>query len=372
MHVLAYGTQSAGATLSPLTFAREAVRAGEIAIDITHCGVCHSDLHQARNDWKNSIWPCVPGHEIVGVVTEIGDGVKRFKVGDRAGIGCMVNSCRQCAHCTQGNEQYCTGPKSATFTYNGPKTPDGTNSYGGYSTAIAVREEFALHIPDAIDSQHAAPILCAGVTTYQPMKYFGLKPGQVLGVAGIGGLGHMAVQIGKALGARVVAFTTSPDKSAAIKALGADVVVDVADADAMAEHKGTLHLMVNTIPYKHDLNSYLPLMASQSTIAVVGNFMGFDELDTATMLFQHISVAGSLIGGVPDTQEVLDLCATHDIRPQVELIEMKGINDAFKRLQAEDVRFRYVIDMQTLKDDTDAARSAVAVADPVRGEVVGR
>ncbi len=371
MDVLAYGTQSAGATLSALKFAREAVRAGEIAIDITHCGVCHSDLHQARDDWKNSVWPCVPGHEIVGVVTEVGDGVTRFKVGDRAGIGCMVNSCQQCEQCRTGDEQYCTGPKSCTLTYNGPKKPDGTNSYGGYSTAIAVREEFALRIPDAIDSQHAAPILCAGVTTYQPMKYFGLTKGQVLGVAGIGGLGHMAVQIGKALGAKVIAFTTSPEKTEAIEALGADEVVDVNDDDAMKNHAHSLHMMVNTIPYKHDLNVYLPLMASKSTIAVLGNFLGFDNLDTATMLFQHISVSGSLIGGVPDTQEVLDLCAKHGIRPQIELIAMNDINDAFKRMQGEDVRFRHVIDMQSLKDDTDAASSAKWVEAPVRGEVVG-
>ncbi len=371
MEVLAYGTQSAGATLSPLKFTREDIRAGEIAIDITHCGVCHSDLHQARDDWSNTVWPCIPGHEIVGVVTKVGDGVQRFKVGDRAGIGCMVNSCQQCAQCKQGDEQYCTGPKSCTLTYNGPKKADGTNSYGGYSTAIVVREEFALRIPDVIDSQHAAPILCAGVTTYQPMKYFGLAHGQVLGVAGIGGLGHMAVQIGKALGATVIALTTSPEKSAAIEALGADAVVDVNDDDAMAEHKGTLDMIVNTIPYKHDLNVYLPLMASKSTIAVVGNFLGFDELDTATMVFQHISVSGSLIGGVPDTQEVLDLCAKHGIRPQIELIAMKDINDAFKRMQAEDVRFRHVIDMQALKDDAEAASSAKSVDAPVRGEVVG-
>ncbi len=371
MEVLAYGTQAAGATLSPLKFSREDVRAGEIAIDITHCGVCHSDLHQARDDWKNSVWPCVPGHEIVGVVTEVGDGVTRFKVGDRAGIGCMVNSCRQCAHCKQGDEQYCTGPKSCTLTYNGPKKPDGTNSYGGYSTAIAVREEFALRIPDAIESQHAAPILCAGVTTYQPMKHFGLKQGQVLGVAGIGGLGHMAVQIGKALGAKVIAFTTSPEKTEAIEALGADDVVDVNDDDAMKKHAHTLHMLVNTIPYKHDLNVFLPLMASKSTIAVLGNFLGFDNLDTATMLFQHISVSGSLIGGVPDTQEVLDLCAKHNIRPQIELIAMKDVNKAFERMQAEDVRFRHVIDMQSLKDDRDAASSAERVDAPARGEVVG-
>ncbi|ANU08463.1 NAD(P)-dependent alcohol dehydrogenase [Paraurantiacibacter namhicola] len=370
MQVIGYGTQEASATLKPLKFNREPVRAGEIGIEITHCGVCHSDLHQARNDWENTVWPCIPGHEVVGTVTEVGEGVTKFKVGDRAGIGCMVNSCQDCEQCDMGHEQYCTGPKSCTLTYNGPKKPDGTNSYGGYSTAIAVREEFALTIPDAIESQHAAPILCAGITTFQPMKHFGLKEGQVLGVAGIGGLGHMAVQIGKALGAKVVALTTSPEKREAIEALGADEIVLMDDKDALKSHAQSIDLIVDTIPYKHDINQYLQLMAAKGQIAVVGNFLGFEDVDTATMVFQHVGITGSLIGGVPDTQEVLELCAKHGIRPQVEMIEMSGVNKAFERMQGEDVRFRHVIDMASLKNDSDAAESATRVDDPVRGEVV--
>ena len=371
MEVIGYGTKTASAELSPLKFNRRDVRAGEIAIEISHCGVCHSDLHQARDDWDNTQWACIPGHEIVGKVVEVGDGVSRFAVGDRAGVGCMVNSCQQCEQCKIGHEQYCTGPKSCTLTYNGPKKPDGSNSYGGYSTAIVVREEFALTIPDAIDSEHAAPILCAGITTYQPMKFFGLTEGQTLGVAGIGGLGHMAVQIGKALGAKVVALTTSPDKKDAIEALGADQVIDVNDEDAMEENAKTIDLLVNTIPYKHDLNPYLPLMKSKSQVAVVGNFLGFDDLDTATMVFEHIGVTGSLIGGIADTQEVLDLCAEHDIRPAIEMIRMDEINSAFERMQGEDVRFRHVIDMESLRADANAADRAETVDDPVRGDVVG-
>lgn len=371
MQVIGYGTKKASAKLAPLKFERKDVRAGEIAIRISHCGVCHSDLHQARNDWNNTVWPCVPGHEIVGEVVEVGDGVSRFAVGDRAGVGCMVNSCQQCEQCKMGHEQYCTGPKSATLTYNGPKEPDGTNTYGGYSTAIVVREEFALTIPPAIENVHAGPILCAGITTYQPMKYFGLKEGQVLGVAGIGGLGHMAVQIGKALGARVVAFTTSPEKADDIARLGADQVIDVNDKQAMEGAKGTIDLMVNTIPYKHDIDPYIPVMKPKGQIAVVGNLIGFDAVDSGALIMNHVGITGSLIGGIADTQEVLELCAKHDIRPEIELIAMDGINDAFKRMQDEDVRFRHVIDMATLHDDAEAAEKADEVEAPDRGEVVG-
>ena len=371
METLAYGTKTASATLGPLTFNRTPVRAGEIAIEISHCGVCHSDLHQARDDWENTVWPCIPGHEVVGKVIEVGEGVTKFNVGDRAGVGCMVNSCQQCEQCDIGHEQYCTGPKSCTLTYNGPKKPDGTNTYGGYSTGIVVREEFALTLPDKIDSEHAAPILCAGITTYQPMKYFGLKEGQTLGVAGIGGLGHMAVQIGKALGAKVVALTTSPEKADAIKALGADEVIDVSDEDAMGKAEMTLDLIVDTIPYKHDINLYAPLVKAKGQIAVVGNFLGFDDVQTDTLVFNHVGITGSLIGGIADTQEVLDLCAEHDIRPEIEMIRMDEINDAFERMQGEDVRFRHVIDMDSLRQDADAKDKAEKVDDPVRGEVVG-
>lgn len=213
LHTLAYGTRDKSATLSPVRFRREPVRSGEVEIEITHCGVCHSDLHQAHNDWGNPVFPCIPGHEIVGTATRVGDGVSKFSGGETVGVGCMVNSCQQCEACERGEEQYCSGPKICTLTSNGPKKPDGTNTYGGHSTGIIVREEFVLKIPDAISPAEAAPVLCAGVTTYFPVKHWKLLKGQSPGVAGTGGLGYMAVQIGKALGARVTASTTSPEKA---------------------------------------------------------------------------------------------------------------------------------------------------------------
>jgi len=371
MNVLSFGAPSAGSRLIPMMFSRTEPRAGEVGIDITYCGVCHSDLHQVNNDWSNSVWPCVPGHEVVGTVSNVGTGVTKFTVGDIVGVGCMVNSCQQCDQCTMGDEQYCTGPKSCTLTYNGPKKPDGTNTYGGYSTGIVVRQEFVLSIPTVIDPAEAAPILCAGVTTYQPMKYFGLKKGQVLGVAGIGGLGHMAVQIGKALGAKVVALTTSPEKAEAIKSLGADDVISMDDKAALKKHAQSMDLIVNTIPYKHDINPYLALVAPKGAIAVVGNFLGFDNVDSGTMVFQHVTLAGSLIGGVADTQEILNLSAEHGIRPRIEKIRMQDIDAAFARMKHEDVRFRHVIEMDSLKHDAQAREHATTIADPVRGEVVG-
>jgi len=370
MKVLAFGALSAGAGLVPVMFNRIDPRAGEVAIDITHCGVCHSDLHQVHDDWSNSVWPCVPGHEVIGIVTKVGSGVTKFAEGDIVGVGCMVNSCQRCDQCKSGDEQYCTGPKSCTLTYNGPKKPDGTNSYGGYSTGIVVRQEFVLSIPAVIDPAEAAPILCAGVTTYSPMKYFGLKKGQVLGVAGVGGLGHMAVQIGKALGATVVALTTSPEKEEAIKSLGADEVIAMDDADALKTYAQRMHLIVNTIPYKHDINPYLALVAPKGAIAVVGNFLGFDQVDTATLVFQHVTLAGSLIGGIAATHEVLELSATHGIRPRIEKIRMQDINAAFSRMKNKDVHFRQVIDMASLKNDAGARDTATTIHDPVRGDVV--
>lgn len=371
MHVFGYGATRADEKLKPVQFDRQPVRPGEVAIRITHCGVCHSDLHQARDDWNNTVWPCVPGHEIVGEVVEIGEGVTKVAVGDRAGVGCMVNSCQECDPCRAGDEQYCAGPKSATLTYNGPKVPDGTNSYGGYSTAIIVREAFVLTIPDALGSADAAPILCAGVTVYNPMKHFRLKAGQTLGVAGLGGLGHMAVQIGKALGAKVIAFTTSPEKADDVKALGADEVVAMGDEEAVKAHEMSLDLLISTIPYPHDIAPYLTLMKPNTTIASVGNIMGFEAFDPALMVFHRIALSGSLIGGIADTQEVLDLCAEHGIRPKVQMIAMDEIEDAFERLKAEDVRFRHVIDMATLADKADSLGDAETLATPERGEVVG-
>lgn len=368
MTVIGYGALAAHEKLQPVSFDREPLREGEVEIDIAFCGVCHSDIHQCADDWENTVWPCVPGHEIVGTVSKLGDGVTKFAIGDTVGVGCMVNSCQVCEACRAGDEQYCSGPKSAMFTYNGPKVRDGTNSYGGYSDSITVREEFVLTIPGAIESAKAAPILCAGVTTYSPMKYFGLKAGQALGVAGIGGLGHMAVQIGKALGARVIAFTTSAEKVDAIKALGADKVVVMDDEADCAAAAQSLDMMIDTIPYPHDLADYLGFMKPGSTLVVVGNMMQFEAFNPGPMVFNRITVAGSLIGGIADTQEVLNLCADHGIRPEIELINMADINDAFDRIKAEDVRFRHVIDMASLKAEhaaTEKGREHLAA--PTRG-----
>ena len=373
MKAFGYGTQDEQGELSPVTFDRKDVRDGEVEIEITHCGVCHSDLHQARGDWGNTVYPCVPGHEVVGQVTAIGHGVTRFRVGQTVGVGCMVNSCQTCEACESGEEQYCSGPKSCTLTYNGPKKPDGTNTYGGYSTGIIVREEFVVPIPDAIDPAHAAPILCAGVTTYSPMKHWNLKEGQTLGVAGIGGLGHMAVQIGKALGARVIALTTSAEKSEAITALGADDVIVMSDEDAVENAAQSLDMMVDTIPYAHDIAPYISLMKPNSVLAMVGNMIEVPAFAPANLVFHRITLAGSLIGGVALTEEVLKLCAEHDIRPEIEMIDMENINTAWKRMENEDVRFRHVIDMASLKRRTgELEGSATQLPAPDRGDVVGR
>ena len=354
--------------MKPVQFDREPLRAGEVALDITHCGVCHSDLHQVNDDWGNTVFPCVPGHEIVGTVTEVGDGVSKFKVGDRVGVGCMVNSCQQCDYCKSGNEQYCQGPRSCTLTYNGPKKPDGTNSYGGYTTGMIVREEFVLRIPDKIDSEHAAPILCAGITTYQPMKHFGLKKGHRIGIAGVGGLGHMAVQIAKALGAEVVGLTTSPEKADDIKKLGATEVLDMNDKDAVEKAAMSLDFMLNTIPYPHELQPYIGLMKTDGHIVVVGNFIKFPEFVPGDMVFQRLSISGSLIGGIADTQEILDLCAEHDIRPEIQLIDPADVDEAFTRMKNEDVRFRHVMDMSKLKARVGELGDATELPAPVRGD----
>lgn len=373
MTIIGYGALSARQKLQPVSFDREPLRAGEIEIDIAFCGVCHSDVHQCADDWENTVWPCVPGHEIVGTVTQIGDGVSKFAIGDTVGVGCMVNSCKLCASCVAGEEQYCSGPNSATFTYNGPKLPNGTNSYGGYSDSITVREEFVVSIPAVIEPAKAAPILCAGVTIYSPMKYFGLKKGQTLGVAGIGGLGHMAVQIGRALGAPIVAFTTLAGKVDAIKSLGAHSVVVMDDETQVADATQSLDMMIDTIPYPHDLADYLGFMKPGATLVVVGNMMQFEAFNPGPLVFNRISVAGSLIGGVADTREVLKLCAEHGIRPEIQMIDVADINDAFDRLKHNDVRFRHVIDMETLKTERRASGpDRLYVEAPTRGDVVNR
>ncbi|MGA7935661.1 MAG: NAD(P)-dependent alcohol dehydrogenase [Kovacikia sp.] len=373
MKVFGFGLQSADGLLGPVTFERKDLQAGEVAIKITHCGVCHSDLHQARNDWGNTRYPCVPGHEIIGVVSAVGDGVTKFKAGDRVGVGCMVNSCQVCDPCKSGEENYCSGPKSCTLTYNGSKIPDGNNTYGGYTTDIIVREEFVLRVPDALDPAIAGPILCAGITVYAPMKHWNLQKGQRLGVAGIGGLGHMAVQIGKALGAEVVAFTRNADAKDEILKLGADKVVISTDEAQMQEAAQSLDMMINTIPVAHDIAPYIALMRPNSALIIVGNMISFPEFSPGPLVFNRITLAGSLIGGIADTQEVLDLCAEHHISPKIKMVSINEINEVFDTLaSASSSSFRYVIDMETLRThDAIGSEKVTTIPNPDRGAVVG-
>jgi len=374
MKIFGFGVKSADDKLGPVVFEREAPRPGEVAIKITHCGICHSDLHQARNDWGNTIYPCVPGHEIAGVVTAVGDGVAKVKEGDRVGVGCMVNSCQVCEPCQRGDENYCDGPKSCTLTYNGPKNPDGSNTYGGYTTDIVVREEFVLRVPDAVESEIVGPILCAGITVYAPMKHWKLQKGQKLGVAGIGGLGHMAIQIGKALGAEVVAFTRSADKKEEILKLGADEVIISTDEAQMKEAAQSLHMLINTIPVPHDIEPYIALMRPNAALVVVGNMISFPEFSPGPLVFNRITLAGSLIGGIADTQEVLDLCAEHNISPRVKSIGIDEINSVYDTLaNGGDGEFRHVIDMETLRNHKAVKNDAAnAIPNPDRGAVVNR
>lgn len=374
MKVFGYGTTAADRELEPVVFERVDPRAGEIAFEVTHCGVCHSDLHQVRDDWGNTNYPCVPGHEIVGVVTNVGDGVTAFAKGDRIGVGCMINSCLECEKCEQGVENYCQGPKSCTLTYNGTKQPDGSNTYGGYTTHLVVREEFALRIPESLGSEYAGPIMCAGITVYSPMRHWNLQPGQSLGVAGVGGLGHMAIKLGKALGAKVTAFTRSEGKRDEILSMGADTVVVSTDDDEMAAAAQSLDLLIDTIPVPHEIDPYVALMKTDSTIVVVGNMIQFPEFVPGPLVFNRIGIVGSLIGGMRETQEVLDLCAEHDIKPAIKMIGIDDVNDVLNTLESgNDSDFRHVIDMASLHEAVDGFRSsATEIAAPERGEVVNR
>jgi alcohol dehydrogenase (NADP+) len=374
MKVYGYGTKSSDVELAPVTFERNDAREGEVEFKVLYCGVCHSDLHQMKNDWDNTLYPCVPGHEILGVVTGVGAGVTKFEKGDLIGVGCMVNSCQECDPCQRDAENYCQGPISCTLTYNGPKDPDGTNSYGGYTTSMVVREEFGLTIPDNLDPKYVGPIMCAGITVYSPMIHWNLEAGQTLGVAGIGGLGNMAIKLGKALGAEVVAFTRSEDKRDEILKMGADKVVISKDEDEMKEAAQSLNLLINTIPVPHDIAPYIDLMKTDSTIVIVGNMIKFPEFSPGPMVFNRIQLAGSLIGGIKETQEVLELCAKHDIKPSIKMIRMDEINDVMKTLEnGNDADFRHVIDMESLHSKIkDIKDSATELDRPTRGDFVNR
>ena len=350
----AYGaTNSVFNGLSEMQIERQAPKADEVHIDVLYCGVCHSDLHQVKNDWHNTIYPCVPGHEVVGRISEVGSAVTKFRVGDVVGVGCMVDSCGVCPSCQQKEENYCEGPVGWTATYNGYMKPanEDFNTFGGYSTNMTVKESFVLRIPEGLDIKAAAPILCAGVTTYSPMKHCNVGPGQQVAVVGIGGLGHMAVQIARALGATVTAITRNKDKQAAAEKLGAHEVLISTDAAAMKTHELKFDFIIITIPDTFDLNDYVTLVKRDGVLTTVGLLGPYESaLNNMEVAMHRRTISGSIIGSIAETQEVLDFCVKHNILPEVEMIPMQDINKAFDKMMDEEVRFRYVIDMASLKE----------------------
>ncbi len=343
----AYAAQSATSPLAPFEFTRRDVQPHDVQIDVLFCGVCHSDLHQARNEWHNSRYPMVPGHEIIGRVVAVGAHVKKFKVGDLAGVGCMVDSCQTCPSCAEGLEQYCENQVS--YTYNSTEQNSTTPTQGGYSSTMVVREEFVVKVSDALDLASAAPLLCAGITMYSPLRHWQVGPGQEVGIVGLGGLGHIGVKLAKAMGARVTVFTTSASKAADAQALGADAVILSTDPAAMKAASGTFHLLVDTVPRTHDLNAYTPLLRRDGALVLVGALEPLEPgVHGGILIGGRRTVAGSSIGGIAETQEMFDFCAQHGIGCDVEVIPMHTINEAYERLLKNDVKYRFVIDMATL------------------------
>jgi len=344
----AYSAASAVLPLAPTTIPRREPRADDVVIEILYCGVCHSDLHTARNDWGNTLYPVVPGHEIIGRVVSVGAEVSKFKPGDPVGVGCMVDSCQHCEPCKHGLEQYCD--EFPTVTYNAFDRHDHMPTYGGYSEKIVVSDKFVLKVPDGLDPAGAAPLLCAGITTWSPLRHWKVGPGSRVAVVGLGGLGHMALKLAHALGAEVTLFTRSPGKEQDARRLGADRVVVSADAGHMASVKGRFDLIIDTVPYVHDVNPYLPTLNIGGTLVLVGYLGPLDPfLNSVSMIMGRKSVAGSLIGGIAETQELLDFCGKHGIVSDVEVIKMQDINEAYTRMLKSDVKYRFVIDMASLK-----------------------
>jgi uncharacterized zinc-type alcohol dehydrogenase-like protein len=319
-----------------------------VEIEILYCGVCHSDLHTARNDWGGTAYPVVPGHEIIGRVIQVGRNVSRFRVGDSVGVGCMVDSCQHCASCEKGDEQYCEN--GATFTYNSIDPHDKMPTYGGYSEKIVVSEKFVLKIPVGLDLKGAAPLLCAGITTWSPLQHWKVGKGSKVAVIGLGGLGHMALKLAKAMGADVALFTRSTNKVQDARRLGADKIVLSTDTAQMVSVKGQFDLIIDTVPNIHDVNPYIPTLAINGTLVLVGYLGGLEPvLHTVPMIMGRKSVAGSVIGGIPATQEMLDFCGKHGITSDIEVIKIQDINNAYERLLKSDVKYRFVIDMASLK-----------------------
>ncbi|MFO0937071.1 MAG: NAD(P)-dependent alcohol dehydrogenase [Gemmataceae bacterium] len=350
MSTKAYAATSAKSPLAPHAIQRREPTPTDVQIEILYCGVCHSDLHQARDEWHEAVptaYPCVPGHEIVGRVTKVGGSVKKFKVGDLAAVGCMVDSCRKCSSCTKGLEQYCLS--FPTFTYNSPDKHTGGVTYGGYSEAIVVDEAFTLKVSPKVNLAATAPLLCAGITTFSPMRHWKVSKGQKVGVVGLGGLGHMGVKFAKAFGAHVVLFTTSPSKIEDGKRLGAHEVVVSKNANEMAAHRGSFDFILDCVSAEHDINAYLQLLKLDGTLCLVGAPEKPLKVAAFNMLLPRKQFAGSGIGGIAETQEMLDFCAEHGITSDVELIKIQDINTAYDRLLKGDVKYRFVIDMASIK-----------------------
>lgn len=361
IEVVGYAAQHSSSLLKPIVFERQEAGPHEIEIEILFCGVCHSDIHQVRDEWSNTVYPCLPGHEIVGRVAKVGASVSRHAVDDIVGVGCMIESCRECEACKSGEQNYCEGPNSWLATYNGPMVPakmaprgkntyGRDNTYGGYSSRLVVNEDFSLRIPASLKPEIAAPILCAGVTTYSPMKHWGVKGGDRVGIIGFGGLGDMAAKIAKAMGAKVTIFTASEDKIEYAKRLDINCVLEN-DEEQLKSLKSSFDFILSTIPERHDVNPFINLLKRDATITVVGALEPMTPVNNQMLAFQRKQVAGSLIGSLADTQEILDFCAEHKIGPDVEIINIQNINEAYQKVTNGEVRFRYVIDMASLQQE---------------------
>jgi uncharacterized zinc-type alcohol dehydrogenase-like protein len=352
MKTLGYAAQDTHSNLRPYYITRNEPNLNEVQIDILYCGVCHSDIHQAKNEWKNTVYPCMPGHEIIGRVTKIGNDVQKFKVGDLAGVGCMIDSCHECESCNEGLEQYCKNGFLATYNGN-MRNPSKENlTYGGYSAVIVVREDFVLRIPPNLNVAAAAPLLCAGITTYSPMRHWKVGNGTRVGIIGMGGLGDVAIKIAVAMGAEVTLITTSPDKISDAKSIGAKNGIISTDDNDMKNNADSLDFILSTIPQSHDANPYIKLLKRDGVLIVVGCIAPLkNSLDLTKMIPDRKSLGTSLIGGIVETQEMLDFCSRHNIVADIEIIPIEKINEAFKKVDKGEVDFRYVIDMSTISEN---------------------
>ncbi len=347
--VKAYGNYSATEELVPLNIERRDLLENDVQIDILYCGVCHSDIHSARSEWGPARYPVVPGHEIVGRVIAVGSNVSQFKIGDTVGVGCIVDSCRHCSSCEEGLEQYCEN--GMTGTYGSVDKISGGHTFGGYSEKIVVDEKYVLSVPESLDLSKAAPLLCAGITTWSPLVHWNVKAGDKVGVIGLGGLGHMGIKFARAMGAHVVMITTSPEKGKDAQLLGADEVLLSTDKVAMKEHANSFDFLLNTIPVGHDVDPYVNILKRDCTMAMVGAIEPLTNVNSANLVRLRKNIAGSMIGGIKETQEMLDFCGEHNILPEVEMINMQDINHAWDRVVKADIKYRFVIDMKSLKEN---------------------